>query len=76
VPDTAAALIRASFPSVRTDGLTHLGAGWHFDVFLTVDGWVFRFPRPAVSADVFDVERRLHALVAGTLLYRVLAPKR
>jgi aminoglycoside phosphotransferase (APT) family kinase protein len=75
--EAAAALIRASFPALATEGLRHLGSGWEFDAFLTADGWVFRFPRGTDHvdyADVLDTERRLHALLAAVLPPPVAVP--
>ena len=73
-PETASAAIHACFPSVRTDGLTHLGSGWDFDAFLTGDGWVFRFPRRAECAVTLDTEQRLHDIVAAVLPPSVAIP--
>jgi hypothetical protein len=44
--------------------LTHLGSGREFDAYLTADGWVFRFPRQAHCARLFEPEREVHRLVA------------
>ena len=74
-PEAAAALIRASFPAVATEGLRHLGSGWEFDAFLTADGWVFRFPRGVDYEDRLDAERRLHALLTVALPPRVAVPR-
>lgn len=35
-------------------GWQHLGSGWEFDVYVTPDGWAFRFPRRAEYASAFD----------------------
>lgn len=35
---------------IDTSELTYLGSGWEFDVFLTADGWVFRFLRREAGA--------------------------
>jgi len=71
---TASLAIRACFPSVRTEGLTHLGSGWDFDAFLTTDGWVFRFPRRPECVATLDTERRLLDLVAPVLPPSVAVP--
>jgi aminoglycoside phosphotransferase (APT) family kinase protein len=73
--DTAGAAIHACFPTIRTDGVRHLGSGWDFDAFLTTDGWVFRFPRRAECATTLDTERRLHDVVAAVLPPSVAVPK-
>ncbi|MDQ3950824.1 MAG: phosphotransferase [Gemmatimonadota bacterium] len=72
--ETASALIRTWFPAIDSEGLTHLGSGWEFDAFLTTDGWVFRFPRRAHCADLFEPERRVHHLVSGVLPPRIAVP--
>ena len=73
--DVAAAAIAASFPSVSTVRLTHLGSGWDFDAFLTRDGWVFRFPRRADCVTTLDMEQRVQALVAEALPASVSVPR-
>jgi aminoglycoside phosphotransferase (APT) family kinase protein len=73
-PEIASALIRSHFPHVEAEGLTHLGSGWAFDAFLTSDGWVFRFPRHAWCADLFEPEQRVHQLVAQALSPAVAVP--
>jgi aminoglycoside phosphotransferase (APT) family kinase protein len=72
--DAAAAAIRASFPTIESEGLKHLGSGWEFDAFVTTDGWVFRFPRRADCAKLFDAERRVHQLVSAVLPATVAVP--
>jgi aminoglycoside phosphotransferase (APT) family kinase protein len=62
------------FPTVRSEGLTHLDSGWDFDAFLTTDGWVFRFPRRAECASTLDTERRLHDVLAAALPPSVAVP--
>ena len=73
--DAAAAAIRASFPTISSEGLKHLGSGWEFDAFVTTDGWVFRFPRRADCANRFDSERRVHDLVSTVLPTTVAVPR-
>jgi len=71
----AAAAIAASFPSISTARLTHLGSGWDFDAFLTADGWVFRFPLRADCVTTLDTERRVHALLTDLLPASVAVPR-
>lgn len=59
--------IESQFPSVQTHDVVHLGSGWEFDVYLTSDGWCFRFPRRAELSSIFERESRVHALVARVL---------
>ena len=72
--DGAAAAIRACFPSVDSRAVRRLGSGWEFDVYTTVDGWVFRFPRRAHCADLFEPESRVHHLVSLVLPPRIAIP--
>lgn len=65
--DVAAAVIRSAFPSIESHDLKLLGSGWEFDAYLTVDGWVVRFPRRADAELLFEKERRVHELVAPVL---------
>ena len=46
----ASALIKQFFPAIDARHLKHIGSGWEFDAYLTMDGWVFRFPRRAEGA--------------------------
>lgn len=71
----ASAVIAARFPTVDVQGLEHIGAGWEFDAFLTVDGWVFRFPRRAWVEHLFEPERRVHELVTPVLPPDVAIPR-
>ncbi|UCG88126.1 MAG: phosphotransferase [Gemmatimonadota bacterium] len=71
----ARAAIAARFPEVDSRALEHLGSGWQFDVYLTPDGWVFRFPRRAWIADLFEQERRVHELVSRFLAPKIAVPK-
>jgi aminoglycoside phosphotransferase (APT) family kinase protein len=63
----ARAAIATQFPEVDSRTVKHLATGWEFDVYLTPDGWVFRFPRQGWIAGVFEPERRAHDLVAPVL---------
>ena len=74
-PEIAAAAIRARFPLIDVGSLTHAGSGWEFDAFLTRDDWVFRFPRRAEAAELFEMERRVHELVAPILPRDVRVPR-
>ena len=72
--EAAAAIIRATFPQVDTTGVRHLGYGWEFDVFVTTDRWVFRFPRRQDWANGFDREAQVLRLVAPALAPAVVIP--
>ena len=72
--ELARSVIRAAFPSLNTDSLTFLGSGWEFDAFLTIDGWVVRFPRREEMAGLFDKDQRIHPLVAQYLPLSVAVP--
>lgn len=72
--DGARSAIAAQFPQVNAATLEYLDSGWEFDAYLTPDGWVFRFPRQAWCADLFDKERRIHELVARVLPPGVAVP--
>ena len=71
----ARAAIGTRFPEIDTRGLQHLGSGWEFDAYLTSDGWVFRFPRRAYCADLFEPEERVHRVVAAALPPRIAIPR-
>lgn len=73
--ETAAGIIAACFPSIDSSELQPIGSGWEFDAFLTSDGWVFRFPRRAESATLFESERRVLELVAPALPAHVAVPR-
>lgn len=70
----AEAAIRSQFSFVDAGRLEPVGAGWEFDVYLTRDGWVFRFPRRAEYSTKFRRERAVHYLVAP-LLAPVAVPR-
>jgi aminoglycoside phosphotransferase (APT) family kinase protein len=72
--EAARAVIGACFPTLDCQDLECLGSGWEFDAFLTADGWVFRFPRRAWCADLFERERRIHQLVSPVLPPSVAIP--
>src|SRR5690349_12549671 len=74
-PETAAGLIRGSFPQVATAGIRYLASGSLFDAFLTTDGWVFRFPRWDWCGDLFEPEAQVHSLVAKVLPARIRLPQ-
>jgi aminoglycoside phosphotransferase (APT) family kinase protein len=63
--------IQTQFPSVDTAELRYLASGWEFDAYLTRDGWVFRFPRRAESAEFFEREARVHELVLQHMPARI-----
>ena len=73
--ENAASLIEHAFPSITARGLKFLGSGWEFDAYLTVDGWVVRFPRRAEARDLFDRERPVVQLVVGVLPGHVAVPR-
>jgi len=73
--DTAAAVIRDSFPSVDSSDVRYIGSGTLYDVFLTRDGWAFRFPRWQWSGDLFQTEARAHQFVAQILPAQVRLPR-
>jgi hypothetical protein len=72
--DNARALVGSSFPQIDSGSLKFLGSGWEFDAFRTEDGWVFRFPRRADGADLFDLEARVHQLVSMALPSHIALP--
>ena len=72
--EAAREVIASSFPGIDAGMLVHLGSGWEFDAFLTADGWVFRFPRRAESAELFAPEQRVLELVARILPGAVRVP--
>ena len=71
----ARASVESQFPQVDTRRFDHLGSGWEFDVYLSEDGWVFRFPRRAEYATLFERESRVHELVAPALAPSVAVPR-
>lgn len=74
-PGTACSLIRSQFPRVDAEHVEYLGSGWEFDVYLTRDGWVFRFPRRAEYSTMFERESQVHTLVAPALASLVRVPR-
>ena len=73
--DTAAALIKRSFPAIDSAALQYLGSGSLYDVFLTTDGWAFRFPRRQRSGELFESEARIHRFVAEILPTQIRIPR-
>ena len=73
--EQARAVIMACFPEIDAQGAIHLGSGWDFDAFLTTDGWVFRFPRRAECAEVFESEQRIHQLISSVLPSSIAVPQ-
>ena len=73
--DDVAAIIRDAAPSVRADALRYIGSGWDFDAFLTIDGWVFRFPRKPECGDQLDLESRVCEMAARVLPPLVRVPR-
>lgn len=67
--------ILSHFPVVDVRGLEHLGSGWEFDAYMTADGWVFRFPRRAEYARIFERESAVHALLRPVLPTHIAIPR-
>ncbi len=72
--ETARDVVRVAFPAADADSLKLLGSGWEFDVFVTGDGWVFRFPRRADVEGLFEREAPVLALVRTSLPPSVAVP--
>jgi aminoglycoside phosphotransferase (APT) family kinase protein len=73
--DDVRASIQAQFPEVDTTTIRPLGSGWEFDVYLTTDGWVFRFPRREEYSSAFRREGSVLELVAPVLAPWVDVPR-
>ena len=73
--EDARAAIATCFPQVDAHSARHIATGWEFDVYLTADGWAFRFPRQGWIAGVFEPERRAHNLVAPILAPNIAVPR-
>jgi len=73
--DTAAAAIKGAFPSVDSSGIRYVGSGTLYDVFLTTDGWAFRFPRSDWAGKLFAAEARTHEFVARILPAQIRLPR-
>src|ERR671914_308035 len=73
--EKAATLIDALFPDVDAAELRYLGSGTLYDVFLTADGWAFRFPRWNWSGDLFEPEATVHKFVAQRIPSRIRIPR-
>lgn len=73
--ETASLAIAKCFPTINTAELQYLSSGWEFDAYLTSDSWVFRFPRRAECANLFDAERGVLQLVARALPAHVAIPR-
>jgi aminoglycoside 2''-phosphotransferase len=65
--EIARSVIRAAFPRVDVTRLDPVGSGWEFDVFVTADGWAFRFPRRAEYQSLFEREQPVLALARSVL---------
>lgn len=72
--ETVSDAIRSCFPEVDASNPKFLGSGWEYDAWLTGDGWVFRFPRRVESSGLFELEQRVHDLVARFLPADVSVP--
>ena len=73
--ETAATALDALFPDVQAAELRYLGSGTLYDVFLTGDGWAFRFPRWNWSGDLFQPEATVHKFVAQRIPARIRVPR-
>lgn len=73
--EEASTLINASFPNVDASELRYVGSGTLYDVFLTADGWAFRFPRAHWSSGLFDKEANVHELVAPRIPSQIRIPR-
>jgi aminoglycoside phosphotransferase (APT) family kinase protein len=73
--EAVTAAIESCFPAIECRGLEYLGSGWEFHAYLTSDGWVFRFPRTARDAELFEPERRVHELVSLVLPTAIALPR-
>jgi len=73
--DLARSVIRAVFPNVDADQLCFSGSGWEFDVFVTTDGWAFRFPRRQEYEGLFERERPAISLARDALPTGTLVPQ-
>ena len=73
--EKAATVIDALFPVVDAAELRYLGSGTLYDVFLTADGWAFRFPRVNWSGDLFEPEATVHKFVAQRIPSQVRLPR-
>jgi aminoglycoside phosphotransferase (APT) family kinase protein len=73
--EKAATVIDALFPDVDAAELRYLGSGTLYDVFLTIDGWAFRFPRWNWSGDLFEGEATVHKFVAQRIPPRIRIPR-
>ena len=73
--EKAATVIDALFPDVDAAELRYLGSGTLYDVFLTGDGWAFRFPRWNWSGDLFEPEATAHKFVAQRIPSQIRLPR-
>ena len=73
--EIAATAIRSRFPQVDASDVHHLGSGGQYDVYLTSDGWAFRFPRWNWSGTLFDAEANVHRFVAEQLPSQIRVPR-
>ncbi|HSR43537.1 MAG TPA: aminoglycoside phosphotransferase family protein [Longimicrobiales bacterium] len=67
--------IAGAFPDVDVGSVELLGSGWEFDAYRTADDWIFRFPRRAECAALFDAESVVHELVRPLLAPRFAIPR-
>ena len=69
-------LLDEQFPEFRDCPLTLLGEGWDNVAWQVGDGWVFRFPRRQVAADLITAENAVMPGVAEHLTAPVAWPQR
>jgi aminoglycoside phosphotransferase (APT) family kinase protein len=72
--EIARSVIRAAFPRVDVTRVEPVGSGWEFDVFVTADGWAFRFPRRAEYQSLFEREEPVLALARSVLPAETAVP--
>lgn len=72
--EIARSVIRAAFPRVDVTRLDPVGSGWEFDVFVTADGWAFRFPRRAEYQSLLEREEPVLALARSVLPTETAVP--
>lgn len=75
IREKAASVIGALFPEVDAAEVHYVGSGTLYDVFLTADGWAFRFPRWNWSGDLFEPEATVHKFVAQRISSQIRLPR-
>jgi hypothetical protein len=72
--EIARSVIRAAFPHVDVSRVEYVGSGWEFDVYVTADGWAFRFPRRVEYQSLFEREAPVLALARSILPRETAVP--